>query len=275
MLIVLVASLVLPCQAETVDELLRAGQAALKQGQPEEALKLANRAVQLDARSAPAHLLRGTVYDAQRNFDAALADLTRAVALDPRLATAYNRRGSIHFKRGQIKESIADFDKFIELRPAEEAGHWMRGISYYYAGRFGEGRKQFAAYEAVDTNDVENAVWHFLCNARLVGVDKARAELLKIGRDRRVPLMEAYALFAGKAKPQDVLAAAQAGQPPAEEWKSRLFYAHLYLGLYHEAMGNAPKALEHLTQAAGANWTGHYMWEVARVHVELLRKKEK
>jgi lipoprotein NlpI len=219
-------------------------------------------------------LLRGTAHDVQRKFDEALADLTRAVELDPGLAAAYNRRGSVQFKRAQITESIADFDKYLELRPKERPGHWMRGISLYYAGRFDDGKKQFAAYEEIDTNDVENAVWHFLCNARLVGAEAARAALLKIGKDQRVPLMQVYALFAGKAKPDDVLTAAQAGSPPAQELKGRLFYAHLYLGLYHEAMGNARQTREHLTRAAEDFPMGHYMWEVARVHVELLRKRE-
>ena len=66
-----------------------------------------------------------------------------------------------------MKESLADFDKFLALRPAEKNGHWKRGISLYYAGRFEDGKKQFEGYENVDTNDVENAVWHFLCNARV------------------------------------------------------------------------------------------------------------
>ena len=48
-----------------------------------------------------------------------------------------------------------------------------------------------------------------------MGVDKARAGILKIGRDRRVPMMEVYALFAGKAQPADVLAAAKRGEPGA------------------------------------------------------------
>jgi lipoprotein NlpI len=271
MLILLAA--IPPSPAETVEECLRAGEAALKKGQTEEALKRANQALQLDPKSTPAHLFRSTIYDTQRKFDDALADLDRAIALDPRMAAAYNRRGAVQFKRGKIAESLGDFDKYLELRPQERAGHWMRGISCYYAGRFEEGRKQFAAYEAVDTNDVENAVWHFLCNARLVGVDAARAGLLKIGRDQRVPMMEAYALFAGKARPEEVLAAAQAGAPAAPELKGRLFYAHLYLGLYHEAMGNARQAREHLTKAAQDYPTGGYMWEVARVHVDLLKQR--
>jgi lipoprotein NlpI len=202
-----------------------------------------------------------------------VADFSKAVALDPKLAEAYDRRGSERFKLGQVKESLKDFDRFLELQPKAKPAHWKRGIALYYAGRFAEGREQFEGYEKVDTNDVENAVWHFLCAARVDGVEKARAGLLKIGKDRRVPMTEVYDLFAGKAKPADVLEAAQAGDPPAERLNAQLFYAHLYLGLYAEAIGNPKLALEHLSQAADKHKIGHYMWDVSRVGRDRLKKE--
>src|SRR5207237_4347587 len=140
-------------------------------------------------------------------------------------AEAYNQSASEHLKLGHFDQAIKDFDKFLELKPAEEPGHWRRGIAYYYAGKFEEGRRQFEGYEKVDDNDVENAVWRYLCMARGEGVEKARAALLKIGNDRRVPMMQVYALFSGKAEPADLLAAARAGEPPAAELNQRLFYA--------------------------------------------------
>jgi lipoprotein NlpI len=200
---------------------------------------------------------------------------SKAIAADAKLAEAYDLRGSIRFMRGKFAESVADFDHFLKLRPAAAPGHWRRGISLYYAGKYEAGAKQFGAYEKVDTNDVENAVWHFLCVARKDGVAAARKSLLKIGKDRRVPMMEVYELFGGKLKPADVLAAAEAGEVPAAERKSRLFYAHLYLGLYHDATGEGKKALEHMRQAAGKYHVGHYMAEVARVHKEVLEKGAK
>jgi lipoprotein NlpI len=48
-----------------------------------------------------------------------------------------------------------------------------------------------------------------------------------------------------------------------------LFYAHLYLGLYFEALGDAEKARKHITRAAGQYQTGDYMGDVARVHQQL------
>ena len=110
--------------------------------------------------------------------------------------------------------------------------------------------------------------------ARQSGVDKARGDLMKVGKDRRVPLMEIYDLFAGQTPRENVLAAARKGQPPENKMQMRMFYAHLYLGLYEEVMGNKKKALEHL-QAAEQLPIGGYMWDVARVHQARLEKTGK
>ena len=260
--------------ADDLEPLLVEARKALREGRADEAVKFADRAVAADGKNAEAYYLRGTARDALGKHAQAVQDLSRAIELRPKYAAAYDARGSAHFKLAHIKESIADFDKYIELEPRREPGHWRRGISYYYAGRYGEGARQFEGYQTVDDNDVENAVWHFLCNARAGGIQKARGELLKIGRDPRVPLMTVYAMFRGEAKPEDVLTATRESNPPAEVLKGRLFYAHLYLGLYYEGVGNADKSLEHMRLAAVDYKLPGYMWEVARVHVQL-REGEK
>lgn len=261
--------------AETVAELQEAAKAALAKGKAEEAITLAGKAIDTAPKNPAVYLFRGIVYEALRRHKEANADFDRTIQLDPKSAEAYNRRGSERFKLGLIKESIADFDRFLELRPEEKPGHWKRGISYYYAGQYDEGRKQFEGYEKVDTNDVENAVWHYLCAARVVGAEKARMSILKIGKDKRVPMMQVYELFSGRIKPADVLAAVKDGQPTVDEMNHRLFYAHLYLGLYYDSLGDKKRALEHMAKAADDYKIGHYMWDVARVHRDLLRKESK
>ncbi|HZT82252.1 MAG TPA: tetratricopeptide repeat protein, partial [Gemmataceae bacterium] len=156
-------------EADSADELIRRAKAALMKGQVDEAAALAARAVEREPKNAGAWLFRGTLNAARRKQKEAVADFSKAIQLNPKLAEAYDRRGSEHFKLGQIDKSLADFDRFLELRPDEKPGHWRRGITLYYAGKFDEGRKQFEAYEQKDTNDVENAVWHYVCYARVVG----------------------------------------------------------------------------------------------------------
>ena len=184
------------------DDPLKEAEAALKDGNAKEALTLAGKAIEREPKNAQARFVRGLAHESLKKHTEAVADFDKAVDLDAKLAEAYDHRGSERFKLGQIKESLADFDKYLELRPDEKNknGHWKRGISLYYVGKFEEGRKQFESYEKEDTNDVENAVWHYLCNARAVGVEKARAAILKIGKDGRVPMMEVYALYVGSSR---------------------------------------------------------------------------
>ncbi|MFO0841723.1 MAG: hypothetical protein U0797_04890 [Gemmataceae bacterium] len=219
-------------------------------------------------------LRRGVEQLNKREYEAAVRSLTRALDLERDNADALDARGAAQFLRGQFAESVADFDRVVRLRPEKANGHWRRGISLYYAGKFDEGKRQFEGYESVDTNDVENAVWHFLCAARKDGVEKARAAILKIGKDRRTPMAEVYDLFRGKAKPEDVLAAANDGKLSEQERSRALFYAHLYLGIYHDLLGETRKAKGHLAEAAGKYKIDHYMGEVARVHHDLLAKKK-
>lgn len=203
--------------------------------------------------------------------DKAIASLGEAIVKNPKLAEAYYLRGRSHFCAGQIAESVADFDKYVQLRPDSENSQWERGITYYYAGEFAKGAKQFELYQTYHDQDVENSVWRYLCVARADGVEKAQANMLPITSDRRVPMMQIYDLYRGKLKPEDLLAAAKAGEPSKESLNTRLFYAHLYIGLWHEAAGRAADAKAHLLKAE-EHKIGHYMWDVAHVHAERLRK---
>src|SRR5262245_43744071 len=168
----------------------KTGVAALEAGDYKAAVENLTKAIEQNPKHFEAYAFRAAAYERLEQFAPAAADLTRCIELLPRSAYPYHARGAVHFKLGKFKESLADFDKYLELEPSEKNGHWMRGITCYYAGQFDEGRKQFEGYEKVDTNDVENAVWHFLCVARKDGVATARAGLLKIGKDKRVPMMQ-------------------------------------------------------------------------------------
>ena len=83
--------------------------------------------------------------------------------------------------------------------------------------------------------------------------------------------MKIYDLYRGKAEPADVLAATK--ELKGEAKQAAEFYAHLYLGLWYDAAGKKDKAKEHIFLAEQRS-IGHYMFDVARVHAEKLRKEE-
>ena len=252
-----------------VEELHKQAQAAFDRKENDKALALAQKAIEADPKNPQSYYFRGNLHDALKQYQKAVADYDEVLKLNRNTKRVYQLRGVAHFKLGHIQESIADFDQFIKLEPAQAPYHWQRGIAYYYAGRYVEGRKQFELHQTVNASDVENAVWHFLCVARSDGVKKAGESLIKIGRDSRVPMMEVYALFAGKGSAEDVLAAAKAKDPAPEELKQRLFFAHLYLGLYYEALGDNKRAKEHILKSVDEYPAEHYMGDVARVHAKL------
>ena len=117
-------------------------------------------------------------------------------------------RAVADFERGRISESAAGFDALIKVRPDVAPELWQRGITLYYAGRFADCRAQFESHRTVNPNDVENAAWHFLCVARAESPAKAKAALLPVGPDARVPMRQVYDLFRGVLTPEAVLKAA-------------------------------------------------------------------
>jgi lipoprotein NlpI len=194
-----------------------------------------------------------------------MAGAAAAAQTMPQNARTLLDRAVASFAAGRVAQSAAEFDELARLAPDQAPYLWQRGIAQYYAGHFQDCRVQFESHRTVNADDVENAAWHFLCVARADSVAAARAALLPVGPDPRVPMREIYQMFRGDLSPDQVMAAA--GTRP-----EGLFYAHLYVALYAEASGDRARTLEHLKLAADSRYAtvGGYMHMVARVHLALL-----
>ncbi len=177
------------------------------------------------------------------------------------------REGVKAFYEAKPKESVAAFDKLIKLTPAARPELWQRGLSLYYAGDYQGGREQFEVHQTVNTADVENAAWHFICVARAENVEAARKALIPIEGDSRIPMKEVHELFSGKGSVEAVLAAAETGE--GEDLRNHRCYAHLYLGLYFEALGDEAKAKDHILKSAKDYSMDHYMGTCAQVHAKV------
>lgn len=236
------------------------------------ALAILDKQIPLEPDKVDYYMLRGDIYSLRGQSSKAVENYDEYIKRRPANGAGFYRRGMEHFRLAKFKESIADFDKLAELHPDRAPELWQRGICYYYAGDFANGRKQFEHHQTVNKSDVENAVWHFLCVAKIEGFGKAREQIIPIKGDARVPMSQVFALFAGEGSVDDVLQAAQAGQPSPEKLRGQMFFAHLYLALYFEAKGDAKASLEHIKKAATEFSQSHYMGDVARVHLALREK---
>jgi len=246
------------------------GKDAERKGLLGKALESYKKAAEVNPQRVDAYFYTARVLVTQHKFEEANAALNKVIELQPQASTAYNLRGSNFFRLGEIDKSLADFDKYLSLEPQQAPYHWQRGIALYYAGKFDEGRRQFETHQTVNSHDVENAVWHFICRARSESFDKARESLIPISGDRRVPMSEVFNLFAGKGTEADIWKAVEEGKPSPAMLENRRFYAHLYLGLFHEAKGDAKKAYDHIKKAATEFPSDDYMGDVARVHFKRL-----
>lgn len=246
---------------------------AYQAGRLHEAAELADQAV-AEAKTAGIYTLtqmklnRAVIYEAQKRWQHALKDYTDALEIFPQSEEIYNRRGALHFKMGHIKKSIRDFNKSINLNPDLAPYHWRLGISYYYANQFDKCIEQFEIHRTVNPNDVENTFWHFLCKASQDGVEAARKTLLRVTIDTRPPMMTIYKMLQGQANVQDVFDIVRHSTMSTVDGDGALFYAHLYVGLYEEALGNSKSAKLHITKAARDFRFKHYMSDVARIHTE-------
>jgi lipoprotein NlpI len=189
------------------------------------------------------------------------------LAQEAKSPNAVFREGVSLFFEAKPKASVAAFDRLLELEPEVKPKLWQRGLALYYADDFARGREQFEVHQTVNTADVENAAWHFLCVARLEGVEPARKHLIPIEGDSRVPMKQVHDLFAGTGTVEQVLAAAEQGE--GEELRNHRCFAHLYLGLYFEALGEVAKAKDHILKAANDFSMDHYMGQCAVVHARV------
>lgn len=202
--------------------------------------------------------------------------LTARLVEDSKNVSLYSSRGDARLFLSNFAGAVEDYEKMIALDPTLDISHWRLGIAYYYVEKYDKAAHQFEIYHGYDNVDRENGIWRFMSQTRATGPEKARKGLLKYEKTDRPPYPWLYSLYAGKMKPDEVMAAIKkAGFEERYEVRVR-FHADLYLGIHYELAGNQAKALEHLRKATANAYgraTGTYMWQVARVHHDLLAAK--
>ncbi|KAL2941088.1 Lipoprotein NlpI [Bienertia sinuspersici] len=174
------------------------------------------------------------------------------------------------FRQGDVMGSVAEFDKAIELDSRQKACRSLaKGLSLYYLDRFEEGAEQFRLDVAQNPNDTEESIWCFLCEAQLYGVEEARNRfleaslLLTVGRDSRPVMRQVYSMFKDGGNPQELVDTFSSSRD------GEYFYASLYAGLYHEALGEKEAAKKFIVAACQSSYgqrSDDYMASLAKVH---------
>jgi lipoprotein NlpI len=250
--------------------LLQQAKQAFQTGNRAEAIEIATRLIEGDPENPSCYFLRARFYEFEGKRELAVEDYSRIVEIAPFAPEARYHRATQNFLLGRIPESVADFNVLQDSQPDLAAQHWQRGIALYYDGQYEAGQKQFELHRTVNPRDVENSAWHFLCVARLNGVEEARKLLLPVTGDSRVPMSQILDLYGGTGTPEQVLQAAEAPDSQRSLTSLQQLYAHLYIALLYEIEGNRELCRKHLQKAVDLDLKNEYMWEVARVHLQLL-----
>jgi lipoprotein NlpI len=211
-------------------------------------------------------------------YERQLESAERDVKAHPNAVAAYSQAGDLYLFLGKFKESVTAYEKMIALDPTQDAPHWRLGIAYYFTGDYAKSAKQFEKYHAYDGRDRENGVWKCMAQIRAEGLEKARQEMLVYTRFDREPFPSLYEMFAGKKSAQAVLD--EMAEKKLTDNAQVMFFAHYYAGIYQDLLGVTPDARTHLRTAVGyytpetasAGGPG-FMWQVARLQMELLEKK--
>ncbi|RMF44856.1 MAG: tetratricopeptide repeat protein [Planctomycetota bacterium] len=188
-------------------------------------------------------------------------------------ASVWQEAGELMYRSGHPAESLPLFERAVELRPESLPYNWQRGIALATCAQWEAAAEQFARHREVNPDDVENSAWHYLCVAKRQGADVAQTQLIPSRGDPRPPMMEVLRMLRGELQPAQLIAQVENNDALAAEAKERaLFYAQLYAGLYCDARGDIPQALQYLEAAQQTSVRG-YMPDAARVYLQALRSR--
>ena len=130
---------VLQGDPRNADALYYVAVVAVQEGQYDEGIRLAERALLFGSKPARVHNLIGQNLRVARPADqGALGSFGRAIECDPEFAEAHSNRANILGDLGRNEEALAGFDRALTLRP-ELAQDWCnRGAILDELGRSGE-----------------------------------------------------------------------------------------------------------------------------------------
>ncbi len=159
---------------------------------------------------AVVYAVRGEMFQNDKEYDKAIADLTEAIRLDPDPVT-YARRGQFWHTKGEYDKAIADYDESIRLDPNSaltSLTYINRGIAWSDKGEFDKGIADFSDAIELGSED-DGAAYRFRGAARL---DKASRDRAAVPEEAIADLNEAIRL-----DPNDAEAYAQRSR--AWVWK--------------------------------------------------------
>jgi lipoprotein NlpI len=207
---------------------------------------------------------RAALYEFEKKYDLAVADLDGLIEARPLLMPAYTARARVEVLRGQIGKGRDDLRTLLSLLPDSAQGRPI-GVIDWQAGLMPEARRNMS-YALDHTKDLYSWVWLTLVDLR-TGKEVPRRDLPEYDKAKWPAPIAGF--FLGEVPQQDVfdMAAKPAGGGdggvPGQTCEAN-FYVGGWLLQHHDTAGAAP-----LIRKAAADCPPNFVeWMPAQMALE-------
>jgi len=126
---------------------------AVVQGEKEQGLELAQRAVAADSSSAAALIAQSYAQQANFNLEGARASVQRAVDLEPANALAWARLAELHSSFGELDKSMSAARRAVEIDPNLSRTQTVLGFAHLTSINIAQAKQAFEKAIALDQAD--------------------------------------------------------------------------------------------------------------------------
>ncbi|MBX3072864.1 tetratricopeptide repeat protein [Candidatus Obscuribacterales bacterium] len=127
--------------AQTADDAFEAGKQSFSAQEYPKAIESLTTAIKQAPSFAKAYELRGSSYNALKQWDKGIADFTAALKIDPKMYLAILNRGLAYYATGKYQQAIDDLSKYLETYSEDERALEARGKAYDKIGKNDLARK--------------------------------------------------------------------------------------------------------------------------------------
>ena len=226
--------------------------AALVPSEPEEAIRLLQKAVSLQPAFVRAHYNLALAYAQSPKFgiDQAIAQFRKVVDLAPGFSAARFEFGKVLFRRNELKEAIAQFREALRLEPTLGAAQYQLGLALTRAGQKEEGARHIEQARAAIDRERKLTIAGQLMGEARAAMDAGKTESAADSLQQLLQLLPDY------TPARDALQRLGAKSGPSDDpAKVRLFEDHIRNQRFAEL---EPLVVEYLTQNPNS-WWAHYV----------------
>lgn len=150
---------VLRFQPRNHDALHLLGVIAGQSNDPQRAVELIGKAIQINPKVAGFYSNRGNALKDLQRYEEAVASYDKAVGLKPDFAEVHYNRGIVLQELGRLAPALSSYQKAIAARPDYAEAYWNRALVLLLSGDFAKGWKEYEWRFKREKNYIEKRVF--------------------------------------------------------------------------------------------------------------------